>query len=405
SQPPKLAIPYFDIPKIQSDQHKPRVDPKGEKELRGMINKAKEIEQAVNGLSAHIMQEPIKEILVFVDDERKAEFNTKQTNTIRLSLNEDSRLIKVVSHTNGKLSLLAAMLLNSEDIGFSWLERLLGWRKIYRTTLESGQQVTFKIGLSKLNISNKNFIIDICYQESRVFQDNRSSIWTILTQPRFLSFRVATSFITATVIVCLTLWVYFNWSGKEPELATQVRKIDQNQVVNKQKTNSLPQSMPQSVPQSNETTVAAKIATAKSGHEQKGISTKTQNGREIDIRTLSPSKQSEIELASIERIYIDPFGDSPLHEELNNLLKKEFTQGKIDILTKRDLADAVLQGSLKESNGKLIAEVELVNRSGKILFKERLTSDKELTDLAAKITYSLLEKKEKLNKQTLKDQQ
>ncbi|MEW6733414.1 MAG: hypothetical protein AB1489_18955 [Acidobacteriota bacterium] len=366
-----------------------------------MINKTREVKQAINGLSTRFIPEPnpVEEILIFVDDERKKEFYTKPTRAIRLNLNEDSRLIKIMSHANGRLSLLAALLLNSEDVEFSWLERLLGWRKIYCTTLETGQQVTFTVGLSKFNLNNRNFIIDVRYQESRILPDKKLSLLTILNQQKFLFFRLATNSVVATVIICLALLLYFNSSDNQQKLDNQVKKVAEqpklqsNPVILKDK----------EVDQ--ELVTSLKVATINSKRKQKRMDARMNHSTQIDTRTLSPSEESEIELASIEQIYIDPFGDSSLHEELRKLLKEGFTQGRIDVLARRDLASAVLQGSLKQNGDKLIAEVELVNRSGKVLFKERFTGEKELTNLAAKITYNLLERKGKAHKQSLTDQQ
>ncbi len=383
-QPPKLVVPHFNIPQIEISE--PRA---GEKEMKKIINGSKDLKQELSNLAMQVMQkvkkteENLEEVLVFIDDEKKAEFNLKQTHRIRLNLSEDVKLIKVTSRHNNTLSLLAVFVLSATDTEYSWLDRLLGKQKKYSTTLPLGNQITFILRPAKFGIDNKTFVMDISYQKYLAWQESRTSVLTLLNQQWWKPFRLITGFVTVVVIVCVLL-IYFNLSNKQV-LPKDRENVSQKQEINKQKSLS---KEPTPQPEVNETIENNK----KINEPVKTIAKNTKKKFPQDEQTLSSSAPIETELVKIEQIYIELLDNSPLHEQFYKLLEEYLAKESIEVLTRKDLADALLQGTLKEHNGELLMDIEIVNRKGKILFQERFTGYKDPRDLAVAIVSRLKEK-------------
>ncbi|MBI4854773.1 MAG: hypothetical protein HY819_23495 [Acidobacteria bacterium] len=391
-QPPKLVVPHFNIPQIEISE--PRA---GEKEMRKIINGSKDLKQELSNLAMQVMQkakktgENLEEIFVFIDGEKKAEFNLKQTRSIRLSLSEDVKLIKVTSHHNNTLSLLAVFVLSATDIDYSWLDRLLGKQKKYFRALALGSQITFILRPAKFGIfgiDNKTFVMDISYQKPLAWQESKISILTLLNQQWQRPFRLVTSFVTVIVIACVLL-IYFNLSNKQG-LPKDKENISQKQKINKQEINKQEPLSKTPTPQPEVNKTIAKNTKIK--EPVKTIAKNTRKTFPQDEQTLSSSAPIETELVKIEQIYIELLDNSSLHEQFYKMLEEYLAKEKIEVLARKDLADALLQGTLKEHNGELLVDIEVVNRKGKILFQERFTGYKDPRDLAIVIVSRLKEK-------------
>ncbi|MEW6737950.1 MAG: hypothetical protein AB1489_42125, partial [Acidobacteriota bacterium] len=251
---------------------------------------------------------------------------------------------------------------------------------------------------------------DIRYQENPtsamllLWQNIKQQLAKLSNLDWLWPFRPIKIFIFVVIVICMLGFFYFSLLRKSSTVPEQVKKVLPQQ--DNQQKPLLPRQVENKVDnsqladkQSDRNNSIIPITPTKPNHRSLQPSSDDTVIENIDDQTMSIYQQSNLELSAIQSIYIEPFDNNPIDEEFRKLLIENLSQVKFSILTERGLAQAILEGSLKEINGKQVVEVQLVNGMGKILFQHGPRSYSDLASAASEITLQLLEAREHRLKQ------
>jgi hypothetical protein len=370
--PPKSAIPRFRMLREGGGYNMPKRDSRSSlKDLRTV----EMIEPALVSASSHM-----KELLVFVDGERRGRIALSKKESLRLELNGDARFVKVMSQDDSRLLLQAALLLRPREIEGSPLYGLLGWKK-YSIKLDTGEKISFKVSLSKEENVANNLIVEIDCKPGLFKRLSSIDIKATLLNPLSLPLPKMAFGILLLSICLFGLLFYYLFKDERQMITVDQKKTTDNQARKENLPDQEKKDTPKQVKEDKAPDRVVKVKPDRYADE------------DLTDKEMSASQSKNLDLSEVEKIYVDPLGDDPLAQELRNKIMEDLPRGSFTIAEKRSSADAVIKGTIKERRGKQFFEFRLINQEGTLLIKREFVIDADPLKTASGLTDYLISKK------------
>lgn len=389
--PAKLGIPRFHLPALGAGG---RLSNNMER-----VSVAKSIRESSDTPGLEQPLAAFKKIVVFVDGEKQGECNADKTATLRLSVDEDAKLIKVMARDDERRLLLATLLINRKEIAQSLSYRVLGYKR-YFTILPGGEQIRFSISAGPGAPHQGRLIIDIAAPAGsypaissllHTIASWLARVSQIARAPRLLPVHTTLLIIVATAIIGA---LYLGLFHRRPESAGNAHLTGHNAASQSGEAQS-----PAALPGWNDTqkeagaTKERETSVSRSNRAHSSSTGLSSEKKELLDPIMSVTPHNPPPYSAHARIYIESFGDEHQHRQLRELIISGLRADNYDLTEEREQAQAILQGTLKEINGSIIVDLELVDESGKVLLKRRLISNKGLAHMATQIARYLLQDK------------